>query len=147
MTPFVAPEQARLEVSVDRLVVTNLASNSGTIVEGDVLTGSRGLKARLTITIGSSTLEVTHQVAAPDRGRAPSASGSEGAEVRFNEFDQLLAAALRACANAVRPPTQTKWGGYSGAFADPDGYVWEIAFNPGWSLTADGSARLGSLPS
>lgn len=104
--PFVAPEQARLEVSVDRLVVTNLASNSGTIVEGDVLTGSRGLKARQTITIGSSTLEVTHQVGAPDAGRAPSASGSEGAEVRFNRPPRVIIPATHAVHRLGAPPSE-----------------------------------------
>lgn len=78
---------------------------------------------------GAPGIELAHNVRSPD------------------EVDELLAAALRAGANVVRPPTQKKWGGYSGAFADPEGYVWEIAFNPGWSLTADGSARLGSQPS
>ncbi len=32
--------------------------------------------------------------------------------------------------------------GYSGAFADPDGYVWEVAHNPDWVIAADGSVRL-----
>jgi hypothetical protein len=30
----------------------------------------------------------------------------------------------------------------SGAFADPDGYVWEVAHNPGWTITDDGSTRI-----
>jgi len=30
----------------------------------------------------------------------------------------------------------------SGAFADPDGYVWEVAQNPGWTITDDGSIRI-----
>jgi uncharacterized glyoxalase superfamily protein PhnB len=34
------------------------------------------------------------------------------------------------------------WGGTSGAFADPDGYVWEVAHNPGWRLAEDGSVNL-----
>ena len=34
-------------------------------------------------------------------------------------------------------------GGYTGAFADPEGYVWEVAHNPDWTLAEDGSVRLG----
>jgi hypothetical protein len=33
------------------------------------------------------------------------------------------------------------WGGTSGAFADPEGYVWEVAHNPGWAIGNDGSTR------
>jgi uncharacterized glyoxalase superfamily protein PhnB len=35
----------------------------------------------------------------------------------------------------VKPPQKAFWGGYSGYFADPDGYLWEIAFNPFMDLT------------
>jgi predicted lactoylglutathione lyase len=34
------------------------------------------------------------------------------------------------------------WGGTTGAFADPDGYVWEVAHNPGWTLGSDGAVRI-----
>ena len=34
------------------------------------------------------------------------------------------------------------WGGFTGAFADPDGYVWEVAYNPDWKIEEDGSIRL-----
>jgi hypothetical protein len=34
------------------------------------------------------------------------------------------------------------WGGYSGYFADPDGYPWEIAYNPHWKLDAEGRVVL-----
>ena len=34
------------------------------------------------------------------------------------------------------------WGGYAGYFADPDGYLWEIAYNPFWPLDADGRPQL-----
>lgn len=42
----------------------------------------------------------------------------------------------------VRPAAQTDWGGTSGAFADPDGYVWEVAHNPGWTVNGDGTVRI-----
>ena len=35
-----------------------------------------------------------------------------------------------ASATLVKPAQDTFWGGYSGYFADPEGYLWEIAWNP-----------------
>lgn len=52
------------------------------------------------------------------------------------EVDALIARAGRAGARVVKPPAPTFWGGYAGYFADPDGHLWEIAFNP--SLPLDG---------
>lgn len=48
-----------------------------------------------------------------------------------DEVDAVLATALRAGADPVQPAVDREWGGYSGYFADPDGFRWEIAFNPG----------------
>ncbi|MEA2245885.1 MAG: uncharacterized protein QOH46_414, partial [Solirubrobacteraceae bacterium] len=42
----------------------------------------------------------------------------------------------------TRPPAETFYGGYAGCFADPDGHVWEIAHNPGFTLADDGSLVL-----
>jgi catechol 2,3-dioxygenase-like lactoylglutathione lyase family enzyme len=73
--------------------------------------------------------------------------GAPGIELAYNvrspgEVDALLAEALRAGATIVRPAARADWGGYTGAFADPDGYVWEIAHNPDWKLAEDGSVHL-----
>jgi uncharacterized protein len=73
--------------------------------------------------------------------------GAPGIELAHNvrspqEVDVLLADATRAGATIVRPAARADWGGYTGAFADPDGYVWEVAHNPDWTVTADGSVRL-----
>jgi len=51
------------------------------------------------------------------------------------EVDQVFALALEAGAKAVKQPVKVFWGGYSGYFADPDGYLWEVAFNPFTDLT------------
>jgi catechol 2,3-dioxygenase-like lactoylglutathione lyase family enzyme len=45
--------------------------------------------------------------------------------------DAVLADARSAGASEVAEATQREWGGYSGYFADPDGFRWEVAFNPG----------------
>lgn len=42
----------------------------------------------------------------------------------------------------VKPPAHTEWGGYSGYFADPDGILWEIAFNPGFPLDEQGRIEI-----
>jgi predicted lactoylglutathione lyase len=75
--------------------------------------------------------------------------GAPGIELAHNvrsegEVDQLLAAAEGAGGRLIRPGHQAPWGGYTGAFADPDGYVWEVAYNPGWEMDASGAVRLGS---
>lgn len=47
------------------------------------------------------------------------------------EVDAVLAAAGEAGARVVADPVTQDWGGYSGYFADPDGFRWEVAYNPG----------------
>jgi catechol 2,3-dioxygenase-like lactoylglutathione lyase family enzyme len=59
-----------------------------------------------------------------------------------DEVDRVMEEAERAGASVTRPARETFWGGYSGAFTDPDGHSWEIAHNPHWTLGADGSVRL-----
>jgi catechol 2,3-dioxygenase-like lactoylglutathione lyase family enzyme len=46
------------------------------------------------------------------------------------EVDTVLAQAARAGARIVKPAHQTFWGGYAGYFQDPDGHLWEVAWNP-----------------
>jgi predicted lactoylglutathione lyase len=58
------------------------------------------------------------------------------------EVDEVIAAARAAGATVTREPADTFYGGYAGYFADPDGHVWEIAFNPGFTLTDDGALVL-----
>lgn len=49
----------------------------------------------------------------------------------FCEVDAVLATARSAGASHVSLAVERRWGGYSGYFADPDGYRWEIAWAPG----------------
>ena len=60
------------------------------------------------------------------------------------EVDAVLAEAEEAGASISRHGATTFWGGYSGVFLDPDGHPWEVAHNPGWTVAADGSIRLGA---
>jgi uncharacterized protein len=56
--------------------------------------------------------------------------------------DAVLVEAQTAGGTIGRLGAPTSWGGYSGAFIDPDGHPWEVAHNPGWILEPDGSVRL-----
>ena len=58
------------------------------------------------------------------------------------EVDALLADAAAAGAEISQPARETFYGGYAGCFRDPDGHVWEIAWNPGFTLAPDGSLEL-----
>jgi hypothetical protein len=53
-----------------------------------------------------------------------------------------MAKAEAAGARILKQAAKTFWGGYSGYFADADGHVWEIAFNPFWRLEEDGRVDL-----
>ncbi len=46
------------------------------------------------------------------------------------EVDQVMAEAQKAGAIIVKPAQDVFWGGYSGYFSDPDGHLWEVAWNP-----------------
>lgn len=72
---------------------------------------------------------------AADAGVAPEGSGFAGFTLAHNvaspaAVDALLAHVEQCGAPIVRPARQADWGGYSGYFADPDGFLWEVAYNP-----------------
>ena len=72
------------------------------------------------------------------RGGVTLAHNVDGPEA----VDRVIEGARAAGATITREPAPTFWGGYSGAFADPDGHPWEVAHNPHWTLAEDGSVRL-----
>jgi len=72
---------------------------------------------------------------AADAGLAPEGSGFRGFALAHNvrspaEVDALLAHAAACGGTVTRPGQPTDWGGYSGYFSDPDGFIWEVAHNP-----------------
>jgi predicted lactoylglutathione lyase len=84
---------------------------------------------------------------AADMGREPAGLGKGAVTLARNfgstaEVDAAFALALSAGASVVKRPEKVFWGGYSGYFADPDGHVWELAWNPSWPLGADGTLTL-----
>ncbi len=84
---------------------------------------------------------------AADQGRPGAGLGTGAIALAQNfpteaEVDAAFAAALAAGATVLKRPEKVFWGGYSGYYADPDGHVWELAVNPFWPLSPDGSLTL-----
>jgi len=42
----------------------------------------------------------------------------------------------------MKEPQKAEWGGYSGYFSDPDGYLWELAWNPFWKMDENGQVTI-----
>jgi catechol 2,3-dioxygenase-like lactoylglutathione lyase family enzyme len=59
-----------------------------------------------------------------------------------SEVDSSMSEAAAAGATITRRAGETFWGGYSGVFLDPDGYPWEVAYNPHWTIDEEGSVTL-----
>src|SRR5579863_6168233 len=84
---------------------------------------------------------------AKDANLAADGHGFSGITLAHNarsreEVDAVLAQAVAAGATLLKPAHEASWGGYSGYFADPDGFAWEVAWNPHFTLEVDGSLRL-----
>ena len=56
--------------------------------------------------------------------------------------DAVLAEAKKAGATILKAGAEAFWGGYTGYVADPDGFAWEVAWNPGFAILPDGSIKL-----
>lgn len=87
------------------------------------------------------------QMLAEDALTSPESSGFRGftlAQIMNTkeEVNSLIEQAVKAGGKKVKEPVEVFWGGYSGYFADPDGHLWEIAWNPFWPLASDGSVQL-----
>jgi catechol 2,3-dioxygenase-like lactoylglutathione lyase family enzyme len=72
---------------------------------------------------------------AADAGVPAEGSGFRGFTLAHNvrseaEVDALIAEAVAGGATLVKAGQKAEWGGYSGYFADPDGFLWEVAWNP-----------------
>jgi catechol 2,3-dioxygenase-like lactoylglutathione lyase family enzyme len=55
-----------------------------------------------------------------------------------DEVHAVIEQARALGAEITREPEDTFYGGFAGVFRDPDGHVWEVAWNPGFGLDADG---------
>jgi catechol 2,3-dioxygenase-like lactoylglutathione lyase family enzyme len=82
-------------------------------------------------------------LAADVRVEAAVTSGFRAVALAINletpeDVDAALQQAVAAGGRLVRPAHTADWGGYSGYFADPDGHLWEVAYNPFWPIGLDG---------
>jgi catechol 2,3-dioxygenase-like lactoylglutathione lyase family enzyme len=73
--------------------------------------------------------------------------GFNGMSLAYNtrnraEVDSVLEDAAAAGATVLKPAQEAFWGGYSGYFSDPDGFLWEVAWNPFFAVAEDGSIRI-----
>jgi uncharacterized protein len=73
--------------------------------------------------------------------------GFAGVTIEYNarnreEVDGVLREAETAGAKVLKSAQEAFWGGYSGYFSDPDGFAWEIAWNPSFAIAEDGNIRL-----
>ncbi len=76
---------------------------------------------------------------AHDTGLAPGPASSTEMTLGHNvaskeEVDGIMRRAASAGATIVKEAHETFWGGYSGYFQDPDGHLWEIVWNPAWTV-------------
>ncbi|WP_339635722.1 VOC family protein [uncultured Sneathiella sp.] len=84
---------------------------------------------------------------AKDAGVSVKGSGFEGFSIAYNarskaEVDEVLAEVQSLGAEVVKQAEDVFWGGYSGYFRDLDGHLWEVAWNPGFEIDADGAVKL-----
>jgi uncharacterized protein len=67
-------------------------------------------------------------------GTSPEGSGFSGMVFNYvvrseARVDEIIADAEKAGATILKPAATLPWGGYGGSFADPDGYIWSIAYS------------------
>ncbi len=100
---------------------------------------------------GGMILGLYGRKALADDAGLPLDAAPEGNSIRVSlayntrtrdEVDAVLEDASAAGAEIVKPAEEAFWGGYSGYFADPDGHLWEVAWNPHFPIAEDGSIRL-----
>jgi uncharacterized protein len=85
---------------------------------------------------------------AEDAQLAEKGSGFAGFTLAYNtlsegEVDDLIQELKSKGVKILKEPQKVFWGGYSAYFEDPDGYAWEVAYNPFFPFDADGSLKLG----
>lgn len=84
---------------------------------------------------------------AEDATAAEQGEGFEGITLAYNtrsreEVDEVLRTAAGLGARIVKSAQDVFWGGYSGYFADPDGHLWEVAWNPFFEFDDGGRLNL-----
>jgi uncharacterized glyoxalase superfamily protein PhnB len=98
--------------------------------------------------LGPSVLGLFGRAALTEDGNADAVwSGNGGISLAYNlpseaDVDRLMSRAKEIGAKILKAPQRAFWGGYHGYFADPDGHVWEIAYNPFFAVDDRGAVTL-----
>jgi hypothetical protein len=100
-------------------------------------------------TLGTRLVLYPYEKLAEDVGLAASAIEMEKNKLpgftlghcarKREDVDAILSQAEKAGGRIVKPAKVVFWGGYSGYFSDPDGYLWEVAYSDQWRFNPDGS--------
>lgn len=82
-----------------------------------------------------------------DAGVSAEGSGFAGIAIAHNvrerdEVDAVIAEAVAAGGSVVKAAEDAPWGGRSGYFADPDGHLWEVAWNSHFPLSPEGALSI-----
>jgi catechol 2,3-dioxygenase-like lactoylglutathione lyase family enzyme len=59
-----------------------------------------------------------------------------------SEVDEIIADLKSKGVKILKEPQKVSWGGYSSYFADPDGFLWEVAYNPFFPFNQNGNLKL-----
>ena len=62
-----------------------------------------------------------------------------------DQVQQVIDRAVSVGGAEISHATKREWGGVSGDFADPDGFRWEVAWNPGFQVSDDGDVQIGPV--
>jgi uncharacterized protein len=127
------------QLSFVTLGVRDLARATRFYAEGLALRQLKSLPTVSFFDLGKARLALyPREQLAADAGISPEGTGFSGVALAHNvrspeEADELLTSAGRAGGRVLQPGRKTDWGGYAGYFADPDGFLWEVAWNPKFS--------------
>jgi catechol 2,3-dioxygenase-like lactoylglutathione lyase family enzyme len=85
---------------------------------------------------------------AEDALTSPEGSGFGGVTLAYNasseaEVDEIIRDLEAKGVQIAKQPQKVFWGGYSSYFVDPDGFHWEVAYNPFFPFDENGNLKLG----
>jgi predicted lactoylglutathione lyase len=142
-------QEPKARVTLITICVSDLARSTRFYEELGFSRKARGAEGVSFFDAGGVILSLWSAVElAKDAGIEPrEREGLRGVALAWNcaspeEVDAALARATVAGAKPLRPGAKAFWGGYTAYFADPDGHIWEIAYNPGFPLSGDGRLTL-----
>lgn len=136
--PYVLPREASMEphITLITLGVSDLARSRAFYRDGLGLPLRAGPDEIAFFELRGTWLSLYPREKLAEDAQVPAAgSGFQGFTLAHNvaspeAVDATLAQAVEAGATLVKPGQKVFWGGYSGYFSDPDGFLWEVAWNP-----------------